>query len=196
MAETITTAETWKPVVGWEGLYEVSDHGNVRSLDRTIHYSDGRVFHHKGRALRPGMSKSGRDRYQRVGLCRDSVTSMHKVHILVATAFHGPRPPGGVCRHLNDVVSDNRAMNLSWGTASENQLDSVENRHHTNTKKTTCLRGHDLIEPNLTGERDRHRDCWSCRQARKSLNRRFGGYTESQVKKLSDEKYAEIMRLR
>lgn len=189
-------SERWLPVVGWEDLYEVSDQGRVRSLDRAIPRSDGRTFRHKGRILRPGALNGVRDRYPRVGLCRDSTLNMHKVHILVATAFHGQRPHGGVCRHLNDDPGDNRATNLAWGTVSENQFDSVRNGNHGNTKKATCLRGHELIEPNLTGERERHRDCRACRLARKSLNRRFGGYTEPQIKKLSDKKYAEIMSLR
>lgn len=196
MSNTETTTETWKPVVEWEGFYEVSDQGNVRSVNRTIRYSDGRVKRHMGRVLRPGTSKTGRDRYLRVGLCRGSAMSMYKVHILVATAFHGPRPNVGVCRHLNDDVNDNRATNLAWGTSSDNQQDSVRNGHHAMTKKVVCLRSHELVEPNLTGEREGHRDCRSCRQARKSLNRRFGGYTEAQVKALSDEKYEKIMQRR
>lgn len=50
-----------------------------------------------------------------------------KVHTLVCTAFHGPRPPGNECRHLNDVKTDNRAENLCWGTMAENQRDAVIN---------------------------------------------------------------------
>jgi hypothetical protein len=47
------------------------------------------------------------------------------VHILVATAFHGPRPDGMQCRHLNGNRSDSRPENLAWGTISENQMDRV-----------------------------------------------------------------------
>ncbi|WP_082986256.1 HNH endonuclease signature motif containing protein [Mycobacterium gordonae] len=50
-----------------------------------------------------------------------------KVHTLVCTAFYGPRPDGMECRHLNDVKSDNRAVNLCWGTMSENHEDAVRN---------------------------------------------------------------------
>ncbi|TDL05607.1 hypothetical protein EUA05_17955 [Mycobacterium paragordonae] len=50
-----------------------------------------------------------------------------KVHTLVCTAFHGPRPDGMECRHLNDVKADNRAENLCWGTMSENHEDAVRN---------------------------------------------------------------------
>lgn len=50
-----------------------------------------------------------------------------RVHVLVATAFHGPRPIGMVCRHLNDIKTDNRACNLAWGTVAENNRDAVLN---------------------------------------------------------------------
>lgn len=48
------TEEIWRPVVGYEGLYEVSSYGRVRSLDRYVKYSNGRINLHKGRILSPG----------------------------------------------------------------------------------------------------------------------------------------------
>lgn len=190
---TLKAIETWMPVRGWEDSYEVSDLGNVRSLPRTISRSDGSTRRLKGRTLKPGRQKSGRDRYLRVGLCRGGKLHMEKVHHLVATAFHGEREDGMVCRHLNDVPSDNRAVNLAWGSGSDNQKDSVRNVRHTNTKKEQCLRGHALEGPNLTGEREGHRDCKACRLARRSLLRRFGSYTEDEIQRLSDERYQSLV---
>lgn len=185
--------EEWLPILGWEDAYEVSNLGRVRSLPRIVPYSDGRTYRLRGRILRPGTSK-GRDKYLRVGLCRDGELHMKKVHLLVAEAFIGPRPKGAVCRHLNDNPSDNRIENLRWGTASENQQDSVRNKHHCESKKTHCKRGHLLSGKNLTRARPGRRDCAACFRSRKSLNRRFGGYTEAQIQQLSDEKYSAIMQ--
>lgn len=187
------TNEEWLPILGWEDTYEVSNLGRVRSLPRVVQHSNGRTLHLSGRILRPGTSK-GRDKYLRVGLCRDGELNMKKVHLLVAEAFIGPRPKGAVCRHLNDDPSDNRVENLRWGTASENQQDSVRNKHHCQSKKTHCKRGHPLSGRNLTRSRPGRRDCAACFRARKSLNRRFGGYTEAQIQQLSDEKYSAIMQ--
>lgn len=56
--------ETWKPIPGYEGLYEVSDHGRVRSLDRVVEFSDGRLRFQRGTDLKPNM----RSRYWTVAL--------------------------------------------------------------------------------------------------------------------------------
>ena len=188
----LTQSEEWRPILGWEGKYEVSNLGNVRSLPRVVQRSDGETRRLSGRMLRPGTSK-GRDKYLRVGLCRNGELCMHKVHLLVAEAFIGPRPDGLVCRHLNDDPADNRVENLRWGTVSENQYDSVRNKHHCQSKKTHCKRGHILAGRNLTMGRPGKRDCAACYRARRSLNRRFGGYTEPQIQQLADEKYAELI---
>ena len=192
---THTQIEEWRDIPGWEDYYQVSDHGRVRSLDRDVARTDGRSSRIKGRILRPGVSKSGRDRYPRVGFSRGGQLHMQKVHLLVAEAFLGERPPGMVCRHLNDNQSDNRVSNLAWGTASENQMDSVKNVRHHNTKKDFCKRGHRLADPNLMKDRPRKRDCRSCYLARKSLRRRFSTYTELQLQELSDRRYVEFMPL-
>lgn len=110
----------WKPVVGYEGSYEVSDSGDVRSLDREIVTSTGLVKHLRGRQLKPGLS----DGYPSVSLGSVSV----RVHRLVAAAFIGPRPPGqGVC-HQNDIKTDNRCSNLRYGSQSENSQDVYANK--------------------------------------------------------------------
>lgn len=109
--------ETWRPVVGMEGQYEVSDQGRVRSVDRVI-YRGGAPVNRKGKLL----SSHAVNRYghQMVNL---GAKNSALVHVLVAAAFIGPKPAGLEVRHLNGDPQDNRAGNLAYGTRSENQRD-------------------------------------------------------------------------
>jgi hypothetical protein len=110
----------WKPVVGWEGLYEVSDQGGIRSLTRTGITKFG-VREYKGADVHAFLHKS--TGYLAVNLTRRGVRTQQLVHMLVLAAFIGPRPKGGQTRHLNGQRSDNRLENLAWGTALENAQD-------------------------------------------------------------------------
>ena len=134
-------AETWKPIPGWEDLYEVSDQGRVRSLDRI----DSRGWRRKGQILRANPNSCG---YPSVQLFRDAKRRSVKVHTLVLEAFVGSCPPGMEACHWNDTKDDNRLSNLRWGTPSENQLDLVRNGRHKNAEKTHCLNGHPFDEKN------------------------------------------------
>lgn len=119
-----TAPEEWRPIAGYEGFYEVSSRGRVRSLDRTFTRSDGRRQGRRGRILSPTPSGRGYPSVQlRYGVRR-------AVHVLVCTAFHGLRPGDEYeVAHENGVPTDNRVENLRWATRSENQSDSV--RHGT-----------------------------------------------------------------
>lgn len=109
--------ETWKDIPGYEGRYQVSDEGRVRSLDRPI-----RVVCHgveavriaKGKLLRPGRNKSG---HVTVAIGKGN---SRQVHQLVLEAFVSPRPAGCEVLHLNHNPADNRLENLRYGTRSEN----------------------------------------------------------------------------
>jgi hypothetical protein len=116
--------EIWKPVVGHEGAYEVSNLGQVRSLDRLVpHRRKTGTFmrKRKGQMLRPGRKACG---HVSVAVGKGNSVS---VHVLVLEAFVGPRPDGQEACHQNDVPDDNRLENLSWGTRSKNLLDAVRN---------------------------------------------------------------------
>lgn len=111
----------WKAVVGYEGLYEVSDRGEVRSLDRWVPNRHGTRSWRRGAIMRQVLlNKSG---YPAVGLSKDGVQSLVKVHVLVAEAFIGPRPEGYVTRHLDGDPTNNRKSNIRWGTWQENSDD-------------------------------------------------------------------------
>ena len=119
--------EIWKDVPGYEGQYQVSDHGRVKSLDRDIVQMSrwGTLYMKsvKGVMLRPGRMPAG---HVSVSLGRNNSQCVHK---LVLLAFVGPAPGGHECLHDNGDPSDNRLSNLRWGTRGDNIRDAV--RHGT-----------------------------------------------------------------
>jgi hypothetical protein len=124
--------ERWKPVVGFEDYYEVSDLGRVRSLARTCRNSVG-TYQLKPRILKPrpdGRSKGGIGHHVAVCLAVDGNTTQRQVHVLVLEAFVGPRPMKHETRHLNGIPNDNRLSNLTWGTAAENRADTLRHGTH------------------------------------------------------------------
>ncbi|AER47718.1 NUMOD4 motif-containing HNH endonuclease [Mycolicibacterium goodii] len=140
-------AEQWRPVPGWEGHYEVSNRGQVRSVDRTVRTATGALQTRRGRVLTPFVRKHG---YPVVGLYGPNKRrTQTDVHLLVLAAFAGLRPDGSVARHLNGDPSDNTIENLAWGTYTENNDDQVRHGTHYEASRTRCDRGHLLEGENL-----------------------------------------------
>jgi len=113
-------AEQWLPVKGYEGLYEVSDHGRVKTLARTCANASGTTRRVPGRLLKPSPDVKG---YLRVSLCKDGTQRVGKVHRLVAEVFLGPCPDGLVVAHGPKGKQDNSVGNLSYKTQSENHKE-------------------------------------------------------------------------
>jgi hypothetical protein len=114
--------DEWRPVVGFERLYEVSSSGLVRSMERDLPYSrvdqySGRTLHiirrRRSTILRPAPGVAGQ---MTVVLGRGNTRN---VSVLVAEAFHGPAPAGHECRHMDGDVTNDRADNLRWVTRAE-----------------------------------------------------------------------------
>lgn len=122
--------ERWKPVVGYEGRYEVSDHGNVRSLDRFDSIGNRQI---KGRTLKPIAGTHG---YLAVSL-HNGGRRVGFIHRLVLEAFVGPCPHGMEARHFpNRDRTDNRLANLKWGTSADNEADKL--MHGTSNRGERC----------------------------------------------------------
>lgn len=113
--------EIWKEIEGYEGLYEVSNMGRVRSLDRSVIHR-GKQMVLKGRVLKPGTNKEG---YHFVILCKEGKKKLTRVHRLVAEAFIQNLDNKPCIDHINTERTDNRVENLKWCTYSENNLNPI-----------------------------------------------------------------------
>lgn len=112
---TDPATERWLPVPGYEGFYEVSDLGRVRSLPHeTASGLRG------GRMLKPFRDKDG---YLRVGININGAKLQRPIHQLVLLAFVGSMPPGQQTRHGPGGKLDNRLTNLCYGTSAQNKAD-------------------------------------------------------------------------
>lgn len=176
--------ETWKEIPGYGGIYEVSDHGNVRSTGRQAGKRWYPARDHVLQTLPNGyvytwLTPPGGKRVGRT------------VHSLVALAFIGPRPEGLYISHRNGVKTDNRLVNLNYTTPAENMRDAVIHRTQSNARKSRCKRNHRLAGRNLrpSGIRQGRRICMACSAV--TANR--SGLPEAEIRRLADLKYAEIM---
>lgn len=110
--------EIWKEITGFEGLYEVSSIGNIRSLDRKIPIKNG-LWNIKGKVLKLCNDSDG---YKIIGLSKNKLRKTYKVHRLVANAFIENTLNKPQVNHINGVKYDNRIDNLEWATNKENMV--------------------------------------------------------------------------
>ena len=111
--------EIWKDIPNYEGLYQVSNFGNVKSLDRKVYANNGRIYNIKGIYLKLYKNNKG---YYSVCLSENNVKKNIDVHQLVAMAFLNHKPCGFdlVIDHKNDNKLDNRVENLQIVTQRYN----------------------------------------------------------------------------
>lgn len=136
--------ETWKPILNYEGYYEVSDHGRVRSVARVYPFTrDGATFmqFRPGRAMKTHVKKSG---YVEVCLRAAALGRKSKprlVHALVLEAFVGPRPQAHMqgC-HGDGNKLNNHVSNLRWDTPLGNAADNI--RLNRTARTSHCPKGH------------------------------------------------------
>lgn len=132
--------EIWKDVVGWEGLYQVSNLGRIRTLPK-IHNSI-HPYIAKEKILKFFPNKDG---YWLVDLVKDRKKTRFQVHRLVALAFI-PNPQNKPeVNHINEIKTDNRIENLEWATRTEN------NNHGTRNKRTGDANSKRVYQYDLQG---------------------------------------------
>jgi len=110
--------EIWRDIKDYEGLYQVSNMGRVKSLERTITRKNGRKYSVKEQILQPTKNFNG---YLLVNLY-DNSSKMKKIYIhrLVCEAFYENSQNKPEVNHINEDKTDNRACNLEWVTRKEN----------------------------------------------------------------------------
>jgi hypothetical protein len=124
-------AERWLPIRGFEGLYEVSDQGRVRSLDRVVMLQGHPKLKERtmrGRVLFQKTNRPAAGAYKRkqVSLWKDNRQHTMNVARLVAEAFI-PNPDGApFVLHLDDDATNNMVTNLEWGDHAENVRQMIE----------------------------------------------------------------------
>lgn len=138
-----SATEEWMPIPGFEGLYEASTLGRIRSLDRIV---AGRIAGTSrkcpGTIIKPNLGQKG---YLRTQLCKEGRIYCMNAHTAICAAFHGPRPEGKEAAHLDGSKDNNAPENLAWKTHAENEADKrlhgtlatgLRNGHYTKPHRT------------------------------------------------------------
>lgn len=115
-------SEKWLEIEGFEGYYEVSSLGNIRSIDRLVK-KRGHLVPQYSKYITKTLNYNG---YYKVTLCKEGKKFTKRLHRLVALAFiKNPKEKPQV-NHKNGIKTDNRVVNLEWVTASENLYHAVK----------------------------------------------------------------------
>ena len=140
-------SEVWKDIPDFEGLYQVSNMGRVRSVDRVVTDKDGGMRKLKGKVLKPGINGRG---YELVRLCNDNGATNKSVHRLVLEAF---KPHVNMSdlqvNHIDADKLNNHLTNLEWVTARDNMLHAYDMGLITNIGEgnpSTKLSNADVLE--------------------------------------------------
>lgn len=156
--EQSSVKEIWKDVVGYEGLYQVSNLGNIKSLDKYVNTKGNKLKLHKGKILKPKKRPRG---YLEVSLYKDRKPKSIQIHRLVAIAFI-PNPENKP--HINhkkpvtEEFCDNSVNNLEWCTPKENMIYAFK-CGRVNAKGKDSVSSKTVLQYDLNGNFIREWDC-------------------------------------
>lgn len=154
--------EIWKPIPGYEGFYEASSEGRIRSVDRRITGKQGTRFL-KGKIIQPGSMGNG---YTSFALCKNGHYRRKVTHRAICEAFHGPNDGMDAC-HIDGVPGHDRPDNLRWGTRKQNMADTLTHG--------TRLVGEKVAGAKLTAEKVREIRILAARgETQRSIGAKFG----------------------
>lgn len=153
-----TQAEEWRPVYEFEGYYEVSCLGRIRSLPRQVIRGTALVW------TKPAIMKATPDKggYLVVSLYGENGRKSRRVHRIVLESFVGIRPKGKEARHKDGDPTNNSLENLEWCSRSTNTFDQVAHKTHRNTAKNQCPQGHMYVGRNVLPRPNNGRGCRAC----------------------------------
>lgn len=189
--------EEWRDIPGYEGYYQASSLGRIRSVERVIsqRHATGEVQRRMPMVYLTPFTHSGDGRFV-VALSRDCIVRKFGVHVLVALAFLGPKPHAkSQCCHRDGDHINNSPENLYWGDNSSNVQDAIRHGTHYPASKITCPYGHALRSPNLKGSA-RQRACKACANANEwARRRRVKGtpFSPDDKREYADMRYLAIM---
>ena len=109
--------ELWKDIPNYNGLYQASNMGNIRSLDRMVNAKNGSKCLKKGKMLIPQILHDG---YYQVRLCDNGKSRQYRIHQLVAMCFVEKQKGNNQVNHIDECLTNNNASNLEWCTISYN----------------------------------------------------------------------------
>lgn len=171
--------EEWRPVIGFEGYYEVSNLGRVRSKSReTPNALTGGTSTVKGRVLKGRINRGG---YRQFTLSIAQKNTTRTAHRIVALA-HIPNPNElPFVLHGPKGKLDNSVSNLRWGTNSDNMFDKRRDGTDHEVNKTHCPQGHEYTEANTRLDSG-SRKCITC-----SRERSKRAYWRRKLKKMTED---------
>ena len=118
--------EIWKDIKDYEGLYQCSSLGKVRSLDRYVEEHSGKKQFRKGQIIKPKLNKNG---YLQLALNKNAKRKMKYVHILVAETFLENNEKLKTVNHKDGNKLNNNIDNLEWSSYSENNQHAYNELH-------------------------------------------------------------------
>ena len=140
--------EVWRPVKGYEGIYEVSNIGKVKSCERIVIRSNGRKINFPEKIMKPSINHKG---YEVIDLRKNGKRECGFVHRLVGKAFIENPNNKKQINHKNGIKTDNDVRNLEWVTNQENMIHAYKNGLKDN-KKASESRKRKIDQLTLEGD--------------------------------------------